>query len=110
MNYVKRMANLPSFLVIVTSPSGSRSHRGPAQPALETPERPPGSRLRPSSFPSTELGMARGRRRVLSFVGWFWSDRSVVACDFAPFPECLSALLFAQADCDCYRQLPTARL
>ena len=77
---------------------------------VETPERPPGSRLRPSSFPSTELGMARGRRRVLSFVGWFWSDRSVVACDFAPFPECLSALLFAQADCDCYRQLPTARL
>ena len=44
--------------------------------------------------------MARGRRRVLSFVGWFWSDRSVVACDFAPFPECLSALLFALADCD----------
>ena len=26
------------------------------------------------------------------------------------FPECLLALLFALADCDYYRQLPTARL
>ena len=54
---ITRYTTCIPFLSIVNSRSGSRSTCGPAEPALETPERPPGSRLRPGSSPSTELLM-----------------------------------------------------